>query len=115
MKLAQAILFVENMARMKAFYGSVLGLPVIEDGAEWARFDGGGCVLALHSLPAVSTDFPERLDSYIKLCFHSDDVARTRADLVARGVHMRELHQFGAATFCDGVDPEGNIFQITSR
>jgi predicted enzyme related to lactoylglutathione lyase len=115
MKLAQTILFVENMARMKTFYGSVLGLPVLEDGAEWARFAGGGCVLALHSLPPVTTNFVERNDSYIKLCFHSDDVAKTRADLVGRGVKMRELHQFGAATFCDGVDPEGNIFQITSR
>lgn len=115
MKLAQAILFVENMTRMKTFYGSVLGLPVLEDGAEWVRLDGGGCVLALHSLAPVTTNFVERNDSYIKLCFHSDDVPAMRADLVARGVKMRDLHQFGAVTFCDGVDPEGNIFQITSR
>src|SRR5262245_33009833 len=115
MKLAQAILFVEDMPRMKAFYGSVLGLPVLEDGAEFARLGGGGCVLALHSLPPVTKKFFERNDSYIKLCFHSDDVAKARADLVARGVPMRDLHQYGAATFCDGIDPEGNVFQITSR
>jgi catechol-2,3-dioxygenase len=117
MKLGQAILFVQNMAQMKAFYGGILGLNVIEDGDEWARFEGGGgAVLALHLLPREPpSSGAERPDSYIKLCFHAGDVAAARSDLVARGVRMRELHQFGAVTFCDGVDPEGNIFQITSR
>lgn len=35
--------------------------------------------------------------------------------LVALGVAMRESHRYGDASFCDGVDPEGNVFQLTTR
>lgn len=58
---------------------------------------------------------PERADSYIKLCFHVDDIDGTRAALIAAGVRMRDLHRHGDVAFCDGVDPEGNIIQITTR
>jgi catechol 2,3-dioxygenase-like lactoylglutathione lyase family enzyme len=116
MRLNQVMLFVTDMARMKAFYRGIIGLPVLEDGAEWARLGDAGCALALHVLPGSIPDPPiPRLDSYIKVCFHADDVDAMRASLVERGVEMKELHRFESATFCNGVDPEGNIFQITSR
>jgi catechol 2,3-dioxygenase-like lactoylglutathione lyase family enzyme len=116
MRLNQVILFVTDMARMKAFYGGVIGLPVLEDSAEWARFGDANGALALHILPgAIPCPPAARLDSYIKFCFHDDDVDSARARLVARGVQMKEVHRFGSATFCDGFDPEGNVFQITSR
>jgi hypothetical protein len=51
----------------------------------------------------------------IKLAFHADDPEAERARLVARGVTMRDVHRFGDVVFCDGIDPEGNVFQITSR
>lgn len=114
MRLAQAILFVNDVVRMKAFYTGLLGLTVIEDEPGYARLDGGGCVLMLHALREPPSPTP-RTDSFIKLAFHSDDVGATRSQLIAHGIQMRDLHQFGNVTLCDGVDPEGNVFQITSR
>jgi predicted enzyme related to lactoylglutathione lyase len=55
------------------------------------------------------------VDTWTKLCFHVDDVAAARADLVARGVIAREIHTYGTITYCDFIDPEGNIFQLTTR
>lgn len=114
MRLAQAILFVNDVARMKQFYRDLLGLPVLEDGDGYVRLDAGGSALMLHAIREPPSPTP-RHDSFVKLAFHTDDVATVRAALQAQGVQMREPHTFGTATFCDGIDPEGNIFQITTR
>jgi catechol 2,3-dioxygenase-like lactoylglutathione lyase family enzyme len=118
MKLAQAILFVHDAAAMQAFYEG-LGLHVIDGDAaggfvRLADLDGGG-VLALHTSKAVGPGDAPRVDTAIKLCFQVDDVDGERAKLVARGVEMRDPHRFESIAFCDGIDPEGNIFQITTR
>jgi|SRR5664279_5573625 len=118
MKLAQAILFVNDAARMQAFY-EALGLRVVDgsaaDGFVRLADPAGGAVLAIHSTKAAGPGGPARTDTSIKLCFQVDDVDRERAALVARGVTMRDAHRFESIAFCDGIDPEGNIFQITTR
>ena len=118
MQLAQALLFVKDMSRMRRFYEGVLGLATLSVDPGFVRLDAGGCVLALHTLPDepdVSEPPIPREDSWIKLGFHVEDVAATRATLVAAGVTMREVHTWQSISFCDGVDPEGNVFQITTR
>jgi catechol 2,3-dioxygenase-like lactoylglutathione lyase family enzyme len=116
--MAQTIVFVEDVARMQAFYQGVLGLPAITAEPGWVRLDAGGVVLALHAIkpgPRQPESPPERVDSSIKLCFHVDDIDGARAGLVAAGVKVREVHRYGEVAFCDGIDPEGNVFQITTR
>src|SRR5262245_21023097 len=118
MRMAQAIIFVEDVARMQAFYQGALGLPVITAEPGWVRLDAGGAVLALHATkpgPPPPDPPPERVDTYLKLCFHVDDIDAARAALVAAGTRMRDLHRHGDVAFCDGIDPEGNVFQITTR
>jgi catechol 2,3-dioxygenase-like lactoylglutathione lyase family enzyme len=122
MKLGQAILFVHDTAQMQAFYEG-LGLRVVDGDAAsgFVRLadPAGGAILALHFTkvigPAIGTGRPPRVDTAIKLCFDVDDADRERTALVARGVTMRDLHRFEDIAFCDGIDPEGNIFQITTR
>jgi catechol 2,3-dioxygenase-like lactoylglutathione lyase family enzyme len=118
MELCQAILFVNDAARMQAFYEQ-LGLKVV-DGDATSGFvrladASGGAVLAIHHTKAVGPGGSPRIDSCTKLCFHVADVAVERAQLVAQGVTARELHTYGSVTFCDFIDPEGNIFQLTTR
>lgn len=118
MRLAQALVFVHDAAKMQAFYEG-LGLRVV-DGEAASGFvrladPAGGAVLALHQTKAIGPGGPPRVDVPTKLGFHVSDVAAARAELVARGVTMRELHQYEGISFCDGIDPEGNIFQLTTR
>jgi len=118
MKLGQAMVFVHDAAQMQAFY-EALGLVVV-DGSAASGFirladPDGGAVLALHFTKAIGPGGPPRVDSATKLCFNVDDVDKERAALVARGVTMRDIHRWEGIAFCDGIDPEGNIFQITTR
>lgn len=116
MKLAQAILFVNDAALIQAFYAS-LGMTVVDGSGDFVRLadPSGGAVLAIHASKAVGPPTGPRTDTAIKLCFQVDDVERERTALIARGVTMRDLHRWEGIAFCDGIDPEGNIFQITSR
>ena len=116
--MAQTIVFVDDVARMQAFYQGILGLPVITAEPGWVQLDAGGVIFALHAIkpgPKLPDPAPERVDSCIKLCFHVDDIDAARAALVAGGVRMREIHRYGGVALCDGIDPEGNVFQITTR
>jgi catechol 2,3-dioxygenase-like lactoylglutathione lyase family enzyme len=115
MRLAQALLFVHDVPRMTEFYRDALGLEPQETSPGFVRLAAGGTMLALHALRGEPGPGSERLDSHIKLCFHADDVEAARAALVARGVKMRDVVRFGDVALCDGLDPEGNVFQITSR
>ncbi|HEX6738477.1 MAG TPA: VOC family protein [Vicinamibacteria bacterium] len=120
-ELARVIVFVKDLPRMASFYTEDLGLPVVQDRAPegWVELAAGGIAVALHAIPAqiaagiVVTDPPRpREETPLKLVFRVADVAAARARLLGRGVIMRELRPWGA---CDGVDPEGNVFQIAQR
>jgi catechol-2,3-dioxygenase len=120
MRVAQTILFVEDVPRMQAFYQGALGLDVLSEEPGWVRLDAGGVVFALHAMrpgpKSQRTEPPiERADACIKVCFHVEDVEAARAALVAAGTRMRQVNRHGDMSFCDGIDPEGNVFQITTR
>ncbi|MET0411216.1 MAG: VOC family protein [Polyangiaceae bacterium] len=117
MSLKHAMIFVKDLPRMTRFYRDALGFTLMarNSSAEWSEFEGG---LALHAAPAtiaatlMITDPPRaRAETPIKLVFEVDDVALARAQLMAQGATMQEPKAWGA---CDGVDPEGNVFQIVS-
>lgn len=122
MVLAQVILFVHDATRMQAFYEQ-LGLAVVDGDAAsgFVRLanPNGGAVLALHATPAVgapATPPVPRTDTAEKLCFQVEDIEAARAALAARGVTLlRDIHRFGAVAYFDALDPEGNIFQLTTR
>ena len=118
MELGRAILFVKDLPRMTAFYRDTLGLTVASGSAGWVEFDAGAVSLALHAIPAalaarIVIDTPPhvRENAPVKLSFAVADVAAERARLVAAGAVMREARSWG----CDGVDPEGNVFQLIAR
>jgi catechol 2,3-dioxygenase-like lactoylglutathione lyase family enzyme len=117
MQLQRAMIFVKDLEGMAAFYGDALGLvPIAETRTtSWVEFETGGGRLALHGIPPeiagdikVTSTPLAREDNPIKLVFAVDDVEREHARLVALGVSMMR-RPWGAS---DGVDPEGNIFQI---
>lgn len=118
MKLRQAMIFAKDMDRMTAFYRDGLGLREIPETRQegWVELDAGGATLALHVIPeAIArdieiTDPPQaRSDTPIKLVFETPDPTAARAHLVSLGAVMNEPRRGGS---CDGLDPEGNVFQI---
>jgi hypothetical protein len=76
----------------------------LEDG--WAELDG----IALHGGGRKRTG-----DCGHKLVLYARDVAKARAQSVARGAKLGPVRRFGNLQLCDGKDPEGNVVQISNR
>ena len=117
MKLGQLILFSGDAARLAAFYRDVLGLAEVEQEAGWHVLDAGGVKLAVHQIPTqyageVSDPPTKREDSYWKPTFVVDDLDATLARLAASGIAMSTPRTYGPRTFSDGMDVDGNVFQI---
>ncbi len=123
--VARVIVFAVDMAKMTAFYEDVLGLERVvgdDDPTEFVSLRSGPIQLSLHRVPdrfardIEIADPPEpRHGTPLKVAFGVDDVAATRTALESRGARMDPVRVFGELHLCDGVDPEGNIFQITNR
>jgi catechol 2,3-dioxygenase-like lactoylglutathione lyase family enzyme len=119
-RLGQLILFTGDVDRLATFYRDVLGLRVLETSTGWCVLDAGGVKLALHGIPKqvageVADPPVKREDSYWKPTFLVDDLDATLAHLAAHGVAMSPPRTFGPRSFSDGMDPDGNVFQIAKH
>ena len=109
LEIRRIILFTSHMEAMEAFYRVVLGLKIAgrEDG--WVDFDAGECHLALHAEGGKPGKRPP------KIVFHATDVAIARTALVKRGAKMGKVVSAKKFDMCNGTDPDGNPFQVSSR
>jgi len=107
--LSRVIIFTADMTGMTSFYRDVIGLPVLGEENGWVELDAGGCSIALHAWRGEAPEGP------VKIVFHSGDVAAARAELVGRGATLGKVSSFGSIDLCDGFDPDGNAYQISSR
>ena len=114
-----AMIYVKDLPRMAAFYEMSLGLKPIKETQmdTWVEFEAGGSRFALHAVPTgiasqieVSSPPQPREKSPVKLIFEVDDLAVETRRLTALGLTILQ-RPWGT---CDGIDPEGNIFQITA-
>jgi catechol 2,3-dioxygenase-like lactoylglutathione lyase family enzyme len=119
MRLNRAMIYVNDLPRMAAFYGDVLGLKPIEETRmdTWVEFEAGAARFSLHAIPAriaeqieISSPPRPREKSPVKLSFEVEDVASERRRLESLGVTVVR-RPWGAF---DGIDPEGNVFGICS-
>jgi predicted enzyme related to lactoylglutathione lyase len=112
MELSRVIIFTGDVKRLVDFYVSHFDLAPVGDFDEgWTELKAGGCKLAFHK-------FSEKLDggdNGIKFVFGANDVAAEKARLEGLGVQMTKIFTFGEIQMCDGQDPDGNRFQISSR
>ncbi|MDN7490909.1 VOC family protein [Burkholderia sp. AU45274] len=120
--MTRIILYVQDVALLKAFYQRYFDLPVIEEiENEWVVLGASAIELALHLAgPAFRHAMsghtePRAETSHVKFVFSIDrDIAVHRNRLAGSGVTVRDLKRYEgfAYTMYDGVDPEGNVFQV---
>ncbi len=112
MELTRVIIFTGDVKLLADFYTAHFGLtPIGEPDEGWTELKAGGCNLAFHK-------FSEQLDggdNGIKFVFGTPDVAAEKERLEGLGIKMTEIFHFGEIQMCDGQDPDGNRFQISSR
>jgi predicted enzyme related to lactoylglutathione lyase len=118
--LDRVILYAHDVERLRDFYVEMFDLSVGEEIAgEWVVLHAGPCEIGLHRVGPAYRTADARVQARrtnVKLVFTvRDDVARRRAELVARGVPMGDITSYGSTgPLCDGTDPEGNVFQISA-
>jgi predicted enzyme related to lactoylglutathione lyase len=119
------VLFVTDVPRQTQFYQSVASMALLQADAEHAVLELMGFQLVVHALrgvPDASADISggavPREDAYVKLCLPVQRIAAVRDMVTALGGSLRPPDsEWSARGFraCDGVDPEGNVFQLRER
>jgi catechol 2,3-dioxygenase-like lactoylglutathione lyase family enzyme len=110
LELRRLILFTADLPGLTAFYRDVLGLEAANREEGSVEFASGGCRLALHAGKSVVGNRPP------KMAFYASDVAATRAARIKRGLAgAGAVKSTAAFDLCDGKEPDGNRFQISSR
>lgn len=120
-KLNSIILYVQDIELLKNFYVENFNLKVIEEDYIWALMSAGTVNIGLHKigdeyLEKIETGY--QFDNNTKLVFEIDlNIETARNELLSRNVQMREIKTFENYDFwlCDGIDPEGNVFQLKYR
>ena len=113
------ILLVTDLAATREFYGTKLGLPLLNERPERLVFQCGGGTRLILSLSTVGT-----LDEQTQVTWRVPDIHAAVADLRARGVPVEEYAAPDPVT-TDGVadmehswaawfiDPSGNVLSVT--
>ncbi|AOR71142.1 lactoylglutathione lyase [Burkholderia stabilis] len=121
--MTRIILYVQDVALLKAFYQRHFDLPVVEEiDGEWAVLDAGAVELALHlagpafrHAAAPANPNANATASNVKLVFRIDTDIESHRDRLARdGVTVRDIKRYDGFPYqmVDGIDPEGNVFQV---
>ena len=109
-RLDHVYYWVADMERAVAFYRDLLGLDLVRrDGDNWAVFDSGGRMFALHGAVEGRPISPGGATAVFAVA----DLDRTRSVLSERGVEFgHEGDVTGYARFASFKDPDGNTVQI---
>ncbi|KVV27575.1 lactoylglutathione lyase [Burkholderia ubonensis] len=116
--MTRVLLYVHDVAALKSFYLRYFDLRVVEEiDREWAVLDAGNVELALHLAgPAFRrAAAPAQHATNVKLVFSITSGIDAHRDRLARdGVAVRELKRYDGFAYrmYDGLDPEGNVFQV---
>jgi catechol 2,3-dioxygenase-like lactoylglutathione lyase family enzyme len=117
---AVATVAVRDLAKAKAFYGDVLGFPLVEEGMGVATYKTGSSKLFVYESAFYGTN------KATSVTFPIPDVAAVAADLKAKGVafehydNVPDLKLVGDVYVGNGMavawftDPDGNIISIVS-
>ena len=118
--LKRIILFGKEIDKLKNFYLGNFGFSLLEEiRDQWVLLKAGQIEIALHKIGRqYDSDEIFRAASNTKLVFGvNSNLELTRNKLISNGVLLQEIKSFEGvnALFCDGEDPEGNIFQLEQR
>lgn len=120
-KIDTIILYVKNIQLLKKFYSENFNLKVIEEDEIWILLNAGNVNIGFHKIGKKYMEQIEhnhQFDNNTKIVFEiDDDLELIRKEFIEKNILMRELKTFDNYNFwlCDGIDPEGNVFQLKKR
>lgn len=119
-RLEKIIIFCADVDKLVRFYQDCFQLTIIgEPDSNWTVLETGSVQIAFHKIgEEYLTTSPEAFkitDSNVKIVFEIDsDLVSFRESLLGKKVDAGDIRQFPGFSyrFCDGQDPEGNVFQV---
>lgn len=120
-KLDTIIFYVRDIKKLQNFYVENFNLKTLEEDDIWILLNAGTINIGLHRIGQdylKNIDTNHKFDNNTKIVFEIDfDIESARNELISRNVEMREIKTFENYNYwlCDGVDPEGNIFQLKAK
>ncbi len=120
-KFDSIILYVENPQLLKKFYVDNFNFKIIDEDEIWVLLESKNISIGLHKIGDEYLNKKNSNNSYtnnVKLIFTTDiDIQTARNQLISNHVKMREIKTFDNYPYwlCDGLDPEGNVFQLKSK
>lgn len=122
LSLNRIIIFGNLVGELRDFYVENFGFTIIEEiKDQWIVLSAGNMEIAIHKIghgyePNDGEKF--RANSNTKLVFSlNENLDLFRKQLVEKGVVVGDIKSFKGinSLFCDGEDPEGNVFQIEQK
>ncbi|MDH0863348.1 VOC family protein [Mitsuaria sp. GD03876] len=120
-----AVLYAKRLDPVARFYERVLGMPVAHAAADHVILESDAFEFVIHAIPSEIADTfeiadpPEvREETPIKLLFPVARIDEARAIAASLGGRIQPIEREWASAsgrVCDGVDPEGNVFQLRQR
>jgi len=120
--LMGAVLYAKDFDRLLGFYSAVAGIEPQSAEKGFAILGSAPSQFVIARIPKriadtidIATPPEPREDTPIKPVFGVEDIgrARLRATELGGAVNAVEREwQFEGDTVCDGIDPEGNVFQL---
>ncbi|MBX9784528.1 MAG: hypothetical protein K2X48_17810 [Chitinophagaceae bacterium] len=118
LSLDSVIIYTFDVNLLRDFYVNHFNLSILEEiKDEWVLLRAGHCSIGLHRVGEAyrNSNIQTQSETNIKLVFETtEDLSALREQLLSKGVAMRNIKTFDNYPFwvCDGVDPEGNVFQL---
>ena len=117
---AAAVVFVDDVARLTAFYQALAGMQVLQSDKKHAVLEVPGMQLTIHAISRkahADATYPTREGTFIKLCFPVPSISQARTTAASFGGEVWAADKEWEAVdrgfrACDGRDPEGNVFQL---
>jgi catechol-2,3-dioxygenase len=119
--LTSIVLWVEDLSIAKDFYQKLLSAEILDESATFVRVASKHNEVLLHLVPEQyreGVSVPPRLreDVMIKPIFVVPSVNEARAAVAGLSgqVNSADTEQvYAQSRYCDGFDPEGNVFQVS--
>ena len=116
------IFYVQDVQLLKSFYTGVFNFKVLEEyESSWTLLQVGNCKIGLHKIGKEYWDESKgsfKFDNNTKMVFEiNEDINEMRALFLQQNVEMRQVKTFDNYDYwlCDGLDPEGNVFQLKQK
>ena len=113
--LVWAGIYVEDLEASTSFYQSVLGLPLLDKGEDWAHFDSGAGTLLELFTGGKQRKKPKKPDQQsIVLGLRVDNLDRAMAELQQKGVSFihEDSGEFAGTRWAHFSDLDGNRLEI---